>query len=40
MLIYTENDCQSDKRIKHKNLLYKTQQKYKNTFQEFEQSKK
>ena len=32
MFIYTENDTQSDKRIKNNKLYYKAHQKYKNSF--------
>ena len=32
MLIYAENDTESDKRIKTNNLEYKTHPKYKNKF--------
>ena len=32
MLIYTENETESDKRIKNNHLSYKTHQQYTNTF--------
>ena len=32
MLMYTENDTESDKRIKNNNFIYKRHQTYKNTF--------
>ena len=34
MFIYTENDTESDTRIKNNNLQYKTHQQYTNTFPE------
>ena len=40
MFIYTENDTESDKRIKNNNFEYKTHQQYTNTFPKIQFKKK